>query len=191
MIHLYFRTRSILAIASFATVTVIMPLPVRATSPAITDANIGAIVLDANQTDIDYGKIALSKSTTKEIRDFAERMVTDHGAVQKSVIALATKLKLTPEENATSKGVKDNAVRVTAKLKSLNGKAFDRFYIDNEVAFHKQVTDALQTVLIPNANNADLKSALVDSQALFLKHLEHARQIQASIQKSSAVRGAN
>lgn len=191
MIHLYFRTRSILAIASFATVTVIMPLPVRATSPAITDANIGAIVLDANQTDIDYGKIALSKSTTKEIRDFAERMVTDHGAVQKSVIALATKLKLTPEENATSKGVKDNAVRVTAKLKSLNGKAFDRFYIDNEVAFHKQVTDALQTVLIPNAKNAELKSALVDSQALFLKHLEHARQIQASIQKSSAVRGAN
>lgn len=191
MIHLYFRTRSILAIASFATVTVIMPLPVRATSPAITDANIGAIVLDANQTDIDYGKIALSKSTTKEIRDFAERMVTDHGAVQKSVIALATKLKLTPEENATSKGVKDNAVRVTAKLKSLNGKAFDRFYIDNEVAFHKQVTDALQTVLIPNAKNAELKSALVDSQALFLKHLEHARQIQASIEKSSAVRGAN
>jgi putative membrane protein len=164
-----------------------MPLLVRATDPTITDANIGAIVLAANQIDIDYGKLALSKSTTKEVRDFAERMVTDHGAVQKSVIDLAAKLKLTPEEDATSKSLKDNAVQVSAKLNSLNGRAFDRFYIDNEVAYHKQVTDAVQTVLIPNAKNAELKSALVDSQVLFLKHLEHCRQIRANNGKTSGV----
>ncbi len=60
-----------------------------------SDANIGAIVLAANQIDIDYGKLALTKSKNKEVRGFAQQMVTDHGAVQKSVIELAGKLHLT------------------------------------------------------------------------------------------------
>jgi putative membrane protein len=185
------RTSFILASASLATVTLITPFPTRGSEPAITDANIGAIVLAANQIDIDYGKIALAKSKNKEVRAFAERMVTDHSAVQKSVIDLAAKLKLTPEENATSKSLKDNAVKITAKLNSLNAKAFDTFYIDNEIAFHKQVTDALQTLLIPNAKNSELKSALVGAQALFLKHLEHCRQIQANILKVSKAHGSH
>ncbi len=58
-------------------------------------------------------------------------------------------------------------MEVTAKLKSLHGKAFDKFYIDNEVAYHKQVTDAIAGVLIPNAQNAELKAALEGAQTLF------------------------
>ena len=181
------KTPSILAVASLVTATLITPPSTRGADAAITDANIGAIVLAANQIDIDYGNIALAKSKNKNVRDFAKRMVTDHSAVQKSVIDLAAKLKLTPEENATSKSLKDNAVQITAKLNSLNGKAFDKFYIDNEVAYHKQVIDAVQTVLIPNAKNAELKSALVGAHALFLKHLEHGLQIQANDGKASKV----
>jgi putative membrane protein len=174
------KTSSILAVASLATVTLVTPLPTRAAEAAITDANIGAIVLAANQIDIDYANIALAKSKNKKVRDFAQRMVTDHSAVQKSVIDLAAKLKLTPDANATSKSLKDQAIQITAKLNSLDGRAFDTFYIDNEVSYHKQVLDALQTVLIPNANNAELKSALVSAHALFLKHFEHAKQLQAN-----------
>jgi putative membrane protein len=180
-----FKTSSTLAVASLAIATVIAPLPSRAADP-ISDANIGAIVVAANQIDIDYGKIALAKSKNKQVREFAQRMVTDHSAVQKSVLELAAKLKLTPEDNATSHSLKDNAVTVTAKLNALKGKAFDKFYIDNEVSYHKQVTDALETMLIPNAKNAELKSALVGAQALFLEHLAHCRQIQANWDKTSA-----
>ena len=185
MTLLCIKTPSILAVASLVTATLITPPSTRGADAAITDANIGAIVLAANQIDIDYGNIALAKSKNKNVRDFAKRMVTDHSAVQKSVIDLAARLKLTPEENATSKSLKDNAVQITAKLNSLNGKAFDKFYIDNEVAYHKQVIDAVQTVLIPNAKNAELKSALVGAHALFLKHLEHGLQIQANDSNAS------
>jgi putative membrane protein len=185
------KTPSILAVASLVTATLINPPSTRGADAAITDANIGAIVLAANKIDIDYGKIALAKSKNKQVRDFAERMVTDHSDVQKSVVDLATKLKLTPEENATSKGLKDNAVQITAKLNSLSGKAFDTFYIDNEVAYHKQVVDAVQTVLIPNAKNPELKSALEGAHALFLKHLDHGRQIQANSSKTSKVKDSH
>ena len=179
-----FKTSSTLAVASLAIATVIAPLPARAADP-ISNANIGAIVVAANQIDIDYGKIALAKSKNKKVRDFAQRMVTDHSAVQKSVLELAAKLNLTPEDNATSQNLKENAVHVTARLNLLKGKTFDKFYIDNEVNYHKQVTDVLETMLIPNAKNAELKSALVGAQALFLKHLEHCRQIQANWGKAN------
>jgi putative membrane protein len=146
-----------------------------------TDANIGAIVLAANQIDIDYAKLALSKSKNKDVRAFAEQMVTDHSAVQKSVVELAGQLHLTPVDDDTSNGLKKQSVETTAKLKSLNGEAFDKAYIDNEVAYHKLVTDAVSNVLIPNAKNPQLKSALEGANPLFLGHLEHARKIQATV----------
>ena len=146
-----------------------------------SDANIGAIVLAANQIDIDYAKLALSKSKNTEVRAFAEQMVTDHSAVQKSVVELAGQLHLTPVEDDTSKGLKKQSAETTAKLKSLSGEAFDKAYVDNEVAYHKLVTDAVATVLIPNAKNAQLKSALEGANPIFIGHLEHARKIQAVI----------
>lgn len=144
-----------------------------------SDAQIVGIVLAADQIDIDYGKIALAKSKNKGTREFAQRMVTDHSAVQKSVIELAAKLGVTAEDSPTSLGLKQGAVDVISKLNALKGKEFDRYYIDNEVGYHKAVTDAVDGVLIPNAQNAGLKSALQGAQPLFLRHLEHARAIQA------------
>src|SRR5215468_2509301 len=47
-----------------------------------SDTQIAGIVLTADNLDISYGKIALAKSKDKAIREFAQRMVTDHQAVQ-------------------------------------------------------------------------------------------------------------
>lgn len=144
-----------------------------------SDVQIVGIVLAADQIDIDYGKIALQKSKDAKVREFAQRMVTDHSAVQKSVIELADKLGVKAEDSQTSNGLKSGAADITKKLKTLKGKEFDKFYIDNEVSYHKTVTDAVDAVLIPSAQNSELKSALQGAQPLFLKHLEHARSVQS------------
>jgi putative membrane protein len=99
--------------------------------------------------------------------------------VQKSVIELADKLGVKAEDSSTSTGLKSGAADITTKLNSLKGKEFDKFYIDNEVSYHKTVTDAVDAVLIPNTQNVELKSALQGAQPLFLRHLEHARSIQS------------
>ena len=148
-------------------------------SDKIDDAQIVGIVLAADQIDIDYGKIALQKSKDAKVREFAQRMVTDHSAVQKSVIELAGKLDVKAEDSQTSTGLKSGAADITKKLKTLKGEEFDKFYIDNEVSYHKTVTDAVDSVLIPSAQNSELKSALQGAQPLFLKHLEHARSVQS------------
>lgn len=144
-----------------------------------SDVQIVGIVLAADQIDIDYGKIALQKSKDAKVREFAQRMVTDHSAVQKSVIELAGKLDVKAEDSQTSTGLKSGAADITKKLKTLKGEEFDKFYIDNEVSYHKTVTDAVDSVLIPSAQNSELKSALQGAQPLFLKHLEHARSVQS------------
>ncbi len=149
------------------------------TAQAPSDPQIVGIVLAADQIDVDYGKIALAKSKNKAVREFAQLMVTDHSAVQKSVLALAAKLGVTGAESPTSLGLKQGSVAITTKLKSLDGAAFDTFYIDNEVSYHKAVTDAVETVLIPNAKNGELKAALEGAKPLFLAHLAHARMVQS------------
>jgi len=157
-----------------------------AVAQAPSDANIGAIVLAANQIDINYGHLALTKSKNKDIQAFANQMVSDHGAVQQSVIDLAKKLNLTPVDDETSRSLKAQSEKTLAKLQSLDGKEFDKFYIANEVAYHKLVTDAIASTLIPSAHNAELKAALQGAQTLFLGHLEHARNVQAAIDGAKA-----
>jgi putative membrane protein len=159
--------------------------PAQAQAVAPTDPQIVGIVVAANQIDIDYAKLAASKAKNKQVRAFAQQMVTDHSALQKSVSDLGAKLNVTPAESDTSKSLKSDADATTKKLKALKGKAFDKAYIDNEVSYHQAVIDTVNKVLIPNAQNAELKSALSGAVPLFEGHLEHAKNVQAALEGNS------
>ena len=147
------------------------------------DAQIAAIVVTANQVDIDAGKLAGARSHTAEVKAFARRMVTDHSGVNKSAVELVTRLKVTPEDNVTSQSLQDGGKQNMAALRKLRGKAFDHAYVDHEVAYHQQVIDAVDQTLIPNASNADLKALLIQVRPAFVAHLEHAKQLQSSLAK--------
>lgn len=158
------------------------PTPAPA-APAATlnDAQIAAIVVAANQVDIDAGQLAIKKSKNAEVKKFAERMITDHTAVNKAAVELVTKLQVTPEESDASKSLIAGGTDTRAKLEKLDGDAFDKAYVDNEVAYHEAVIGVLKTQLIPGASNQELKAALVGAQPAFDAHLQHAKQIQAAL----------
>ena len=145
----------------------------------VNDAQIASIVVTANQVDIDAGKLAASRATSDAVKKFAQQMVTDHTAVNKQAVDLATRLKVTPADNPTSQSLKQGGEKNLASLKGLSGAAFDKAYIANEVAYHQQVLDALDKVLIPGASNAELKALLVKVRPAFVAHLEHAKQVQS------------
>ena len=152
-----------------------------ASAQAINDAQIAHIVVTANQVDIDAGKLAASMATNPEVKKFGQQMVTDHTGVNKQATDLATKLKVTPADNPTSQSLKAGGEKNIANLKSLKGAAFDKAYIDNEVAYHQAVLDAVDKTLIPGAANAELKALLVKVRPAFVAHLEHAKKIQSSL----------
>jgi putative membrane protein len=155
-----------------------------ASDNAINDAQIAAIVVTANQVDIDAGKLAASRSEAARVKEFAQLMVTDHSGVNKSATELAAKLKVVPEANATSQSLKKGGDENLATLNKLSGAAFDRAYVAHEVVYHQAVLDALDKSLIPNAKNAELKALIVKVRPAFVAHLEHAKQLQASLEKS-------
>jgi putative membrane protein len=170
-------TRTLLLITAAAAVAI--AAPVQAAGP--TDPQIAHIAYTAGSLDIAAAKQALKMSHNKMVRDFAQEMVRDHQAVNAKALALVKKLHVTPEANATSTGLTKAADAERAKLSKLKGAAFDREYVNNEVAYHKTVNGALASTLIPSANNAELKSLLKTGLTLFKEHQAHAEQIAAKL----------
>jgi putative membrane protein len=131
--------------------------------------------------DVDAGKLAASKSGNDEVIAFAQLMVTDHTGVNQAATDLVTKLKVTPQNNPTSQSLKAGGEKNLAALRALNGSAFDKAYVDHEVAYHQQVLDALDQILIPDATNRELKDLLLKVRPAFVAHLEHAKHLQSSM----------
>jgi putative membrane protein len=148
-----------------------------------TDPQIAHIVVTANQVDIDAGKLAESKGSSKDVRDFGKQMVTDHSGVNQQAVALVTKLKVTPEDNPTSQSLKAGGQENVKKLDGLKGAAFDKAYIDHEVTYHEQVLGAIDKTLVPNAKNEELKALIIKVRPAFVAHLDHAKTIQANLGK--------
>jgi putative membrane protein len=165
----------------YALAGALLAVPAVASAQAPNDAQIAHIVVTANQVDIDAGKLASSMATNADVKAFGAMMVTDHTGVNKAATDLAGKLKVTPEDNATSKSLKSGGDKNVAHLKTLKGAAFDKAYIDHEVVYHQQVLDALDKALIPNAKNEELKALLVKTRPAFVAHLEHAKKVASSI----------
>lgn len=147
----------------------------------INDAQIASIVVTANQVDIDAGKLASSMTKNAEVKKFAQLMVTDHTGVNKSAVDLVTKLKVTPQDNDTSRALATGGKENVASLKKLEGAAFDKAYVDHEVAYHTQVLEAVDKTLIPGAKNAELKALLEKVRPAFVAHLEHATHLQSAL----------
>ncbi|HKW76690.1 MAG TPA: DUF4142 domain-containing protein [Terriglobales bacterium] len=151
-----------------------------------SDPQIVGVVSAADQIDINTAKLALKKTKNDQVKQFAQQMIDDHTKLQKSVDDLATKLKVKAEPSDISKSLHSASATEMKKLRGLKGKAFDKEYIDHEVDYHQQVIDAASKVLIPNAQNPELKSALEGAAPLLQGHLDHAKQIQSSMGSSSA-----
>jgi len=164
--------------------TGLLSLPVSAQkSQKLTDPEIASVAVTANQIDIGYANIAIKKTKNADVKKFAETMVKDHQAVIDKAVALVTKLKVTPKDNATSKAFLAGAEKTKAMLNSKTGAAFDKAYVDNEVSYHKAAINEVQNVLIPNATNGELKALLQSALPLFKEHLAHAEMIQKQLSK--------
>ena len=151
--------------------------------PALSDANIAAVVVAANDADISYAEIALARATSAPVRAFAQTMANDHRAVNRAAGDLVARLGVTPEDNESSLDLRDDAEEKRDVLRELSGAAFDSAYIANEVTYHRNVLATIDRALIPGAANAELRSLLVSVRPAFAAHLAHAEQIQAALRK--------
>jgi putative membrane protein len=147
-----------------------------------SNANIFEILEVANKGEIKAGKEAKSSATSNEVKQFAEQMINDHTEMAKSSKALAKKLNIHPEENATSKALEADAKNTLKGIKDLKGAEFDKAYIASQVSMHQKVLDMINNTLLPNAQNPELKAMLTEATPKIQAHLEHAKNMHSKMQ---------
>lgn len=147
-------------------------------NPKLSDPEVASVAVVANQIDIKYAEIAKEKSKNADILKFAETMKNDHNAVINQAVALAKKLGVTPKDNAVSQQLLADAAKTEKTLRATSRRSFDKAYIDNEVAYHKAVIGAVEGLLIPETENAELKALLTNVLPALKVHLEHAEMVQ-------------
>jgi putative membrane protein len=152
-----------------------------AAAASLTDPQIATIALTAHRIDVDRGKLALKHTKNDEVKQFAQQMVNDHQAGIAEAMALASRLHVTPQASDVSKSLQLDAKKASGRLKKEKGTTFDKDYIDTEVAYHQAVIDALKSVLVPGAQNADLKTLLQNAVPTLEGHLQHAKMVQAQV----------
>ena len=169
---------------TFALVMAFGTIATLAAAQSPNDAQIAAIVVAANQADIDAGRLAASNASNAQVKAFGQQMVTDHTGVNKQATDLVTKLGVKPEDNPTAQSLKSGGAENVKHLQQLTGAAFDKAYVDHEVTYHQQVLDAIDKTLIPSAKNEQLKALLTKVRPAFVAHLEHAKQLQGALGKT-------
>lgn len=146
-----------------------------------TDPQIAHVAYTAGSIDVAAARQALAKSRNDDVREFASTMIRDHEAVNAKALELVKALDVTPEDNPTSQSLSKAAEETRANRSALEGAAFDKAFVANEVAFHNAVNGALRSTLIPSARNEQLKSLLQTGLSLFGEHQAHAEQLSAKL----------
>jgi putative membrane protein len=157
------------------------PPPTRATAQRVSDANVVAIILAANNSGLSYSRLALERAQHSEVQAFAERMSTDHTLLNFLVSQVASSLDLSPQDDATSLGMRDASATVRDALRGLRGRAFDLTYMTNEVQFHKYLLATIDNVLVPSVQLPELRQYLTNMRPAVSAHLAHAEQVRASL----------
>lgn len=152
-------------------------------NPKLSDPEVASVAVVANQIDIAYAEIARKKSKDAEVLKFAQTMINDHNAVIAQAAALVKKLGVTPKDNQVSQKLLADADKTKKTLRAKTGKAFDKAYVDNEVAYHKAVIAAVEDLLIPETENSELKELLQNVVPALKAHLGHAEMLQKNKNK--------
>jgi putative membrane protein len=135
----------------------------------------------ANTGEIAQAEAALPKLSNAPAKEFATSMIEMHGAAQSRQSALLQRKQITPQENPTSTALKQESDAIVAALMAASATDVDRLYIDKQVAVHSKVLTLLSDVLIPSADDSELRAELTVTRGEVEMHLKRAEQIKAAL----------
>jgi putative membrane protein len=178
------RADSIAAADSAAKAAAAVPPPPPA-PPPLTDANIAALLDEANMGDSTLGAMAATKGTAASVKTFGRDMQRDHHALRVAGAALVKKLNITPTPPANDT-LPAAVQRQASSLEAMpKGPDWDKTYIGGEVAIHQGVIALLQTAQ-GAATDTTLKALIVKAIPTVEAHLKRAQDIQGKLAAAPA-----
>jgi putative membrane protein len=156
-------------------------LPAQPAAP-LDDPTIIAIFDAANGYDIETAKLAVTKGVSKEVRAIGASLVRDHEAVRQQARDLARRLGVTPTPPAENPFAPGHAKALT-ELEGKRGAAFDRAFLDHEIAFHQAVIDAVTETILPAIRNPELRAFVTKIAPAFQAHLDMCRAARTQLSR--------
>lgn len=172
---------SILRAAAAAAIIALPAAPSAEAQARLTDLEMAHVAVTASDIDIAYAHLALALSDNATVRGFAETMIRDHSAVNGQVIALAKRLGVEAKDNAMSRQLLTDASRIKNEMSRLRDADFDRYYLKNELAYHRAVNGVVADQFIPNIQNPEVKQAFQAALRIFREHERHAASAAQSV----------
>jgi putative membrane protein len=129
--------------------------------------------------EVELGNLAKEKASSSDVKQFGDRMVTDHGKANDELKQWAQQknVKLPTEPGATQKATKD-------RLSKLSGDAFDKAYMHDMVADHVKDVNAFKHAST-SAKDPDLKAWVTKTLPTLEEHLKLAREVNAKVSKTT------
>jgi putative membrane protein len=147
----------------------------------LTDSQIAAIANAANTAEVDEAKLAERKARNPRVREFARMMIEQHGQAKADLAQLIPRLNMTPNTSQRLSQLQADAASTRTRLETAPAADFDQQYIDSQIEAHRKVLNALDTELIPNAVNPELKSQLQSLRPRVQSHLQQAQSIRQTL----------
>lgn len=175
-----------LAAAAALTACQAKPAPVGQPAPPpgmviLSDANVAGILATANAGAIDVAQLAATEATTAAVREFAQHLVTEHQRMGERLTTLLRQEKITPEREALARQIMQNQQQTLDVLRRYEGAAFDRTFVEHEIAMHEWLVTALDRTLIPSTRDPQLAAALQQVRQGLEGRLQRARQIRGTL----------
>jgi putative membrane protein len=130
--------------------------------------------LEGNMAEVQMGQLALQKSNDDQVKQFAQRMVDDHGKMLEQMKPAAQQMGVKVPDGP-SKGQMKNM----DKMKALSGDAFDKAYIKDMVKDHKN-DDSEFKQEAQSTQNPQLKQMVMQSDQIIESHLQQIEQLAQS-----------
>ena len=134
---------------------------------------------DANLAEINHGNVALQQAADAEVRQFAQRMVTDHSMANQELIMLADRKNIRVPQEMSKKHRE-----MQEKLTKLRGAEFDRVYMKHMVHGHKEAVSLFENET-KMGQDADLKAFAAKTLPKLQEHLTMAQKIAEKTKKDA------
>ena len=152
-----------------------------AKAQSVDDAQIAETMKTANEAEVKAAKVAKSKASDSQVRDFANMMITEHEQNMKDAKNIEKKQKISPRSNDMAKDMKKDAGEKMSDLKKNKGTAFDKAYIAQQIEMHQDLLNKLDQSFIPATHNEDFKAYLTTTRGHVAEHLAKAQEIQSNL----------
>jgi putative membrane protein len=140
----------------------------------LTDAQAMDILKAIHESDVQLALWAQKNSSKPAISSFGNQVIKDHENLMLAVSNFEKQSKMTPESSVISQEIRKNRSQTEEQLKKVGQTELDRAYLDHEATFHNNGLKIIDTDLLPQVKDVELKKLIEQTRTTMETHRQKA-----------------